>query len=293
MIPALAHIGDAGARPKSRRRSLARRTADAVHRAATEVLENEEIASRPGLMQRLDPRVKLLTILLFAVTASFVHSLWVLLGLVALTAAIASASHLSAISFMRRVWASAGFFALLLALPAATSWITPGALLWGLGPLSITKPGVYIAARLVTRVAAGAGIGLLVVWTTRWTDLLHALTALRVPDLAVATLAMTQKQIVTLLRTIENTHLARESRMLGPSSARESRAWVTERMAFVARKSMKTADDVYDAMLARGYSGPIPSLVRLRTTARDWAWLAASVLTCAVLLGADKVVFPR
>ena len=293
MIPALAHLGDAGGRPKSRRRSLARRTADAVHSAVTEVLENEEIAARPGLMQRLDPRVKLLTILLFAVTASFVHSLWVLLGLVALTAGVAVASHLGVISFTRKVWASAGFFALLLALPAVTSWITPGEVLVGLGPLAITRPGVYIAARLVTRVAAGAGIGLLVVWTTRWTDLLHALTALRVPDLAVATLAMTQKQVVTLLRTIENTHLARESRMLGPSSARENRDWVTERMAFVARRSMKTADDVYDAMLARGYSGAMPSLVRLRTTARDWAWLAASVLTCAVLLGADKVVFPR
>ena len=31
-------------------------------------------------MQRLDPRVKLLSILLFAVTASFAQSIWVLLA---------------------------------------------------------------------------------------------------------------------------------------------------------------------------------------------------------------------
>ena len=221
---------------------------------------------------------------------SFVHSLWVLLGFVALTALLAAASRLSVVSFSRKVWASAGFFALLLSLPAATAWITPGEVLVALGPLTITKPGVFIAARLVTRVAAGAGIGLLVVWTTRWTDLLHALTALKVPDLVVATLAMTQKQIVSLLRTVENTHLARESRMLATSSAQANRMWVTERMAFVARRSMKTADDVYDAMLARGFSGAMPSLVRLRTTARDWVWLAASVLACAALLGADRLV---
>lgn len=293
MIPALAHIGGGSKGRRPRRRSLARRTALAVQHAVTEVLDNDEIAARPGLMQRLDPRVKLLTILLFAVTASFVHSLWVLLGLVALTAAIAAASKLSVLSFSRKVWASAGFFALLISLPAATAWITPGEVLVSLGPLSITVPGTYIAARLITRVAAGAGIGLLVVWTTRWTDLLHALTALRVPDLIVATLAMTQKQIVSLLRTVENTHLARESRMLTAGSAKDNRSWVTERMAFVARKSMKTADDVYDAMLARGFSGAMPSLVRLRTSARDWAWLAASLLVCAVLLGADKVVLAR
>ena len=35
----------------------------------------------------------------------------------------------------------------------------------------------------------------------------------------------------------------------------ENRSWVTERMAFVVRKSMKTADDVYDAMLSRGFTG--------------------------------------
>jgi cobalt/nickel transport system permease protein len=290
MIPALAHIGDGSGQRRTRRRSLARRTALAVQRAVTEVLENDDIASRPGLMQRLDPRIKLLTIVLFAVTASFVHSLSVLLGLVALTAALAAASLLSVVSFSRKVWASAGFFALLLSLPAATAWITPGRVLVPLGPLSITAPGLYIACRLVTRVAAGAGIGLLVVWTTRWTDLLHALTALKVPDLVVATLAMTQKQIVSLLRTVENTHLARESRLLAAGSARENRGWVTERMAFVARKSMKTADDVYDAMLARGFTGAMPSLVRLHATARDWTWLATAVVACAALLGADKVV---
>ena len=82
------------------------------------------------------------------------------------------------------------------------------------------SPACIGVATLVTRVAAAAGFGLLVVWTTRWTDLLHALTALRMPDLVVATLAMTQKQILTLLRTVEKIHLARESRTLTPRHAR-------------------------------------------------------------------------
>ena len=86
---------------------------------------------------------------------------------------------------------------------------------------------------------------------------------MRVPDIVVATLAMTQQQIMSLLRTVENIHLARESRMLSAGTAAENRAWVIERMAFVAKKSIKTADDVYDAMLSRGFSGAMPSLVRL------------------------------
>jgi len=139
---------------------------------------------------------------------------------------------------------------------------------------------------------AGAGFGLLVVWTTRWADLLRALSALGVSDLVVATLAMTQKQIMSLLRTVENMHLARESRMLSTGSAGQERGWVVGRMAFVARRSMKTADEVYDAMLARGFSGAMPSLTDLKTGARDLAWLAASIAASALVILTDRMVFP-
>jgi cobalt/nickel transport system permease protein len=292
MMPALAHLGDGGPSRRSRSRSLARRTADAVSHAVTEVLENDELASGPGVMQSLDPRVKLASIVAFAVTASLVQSLPVLVALVATTMVLAAASGVDIVSFARKVWGSAGLFAVLLAAPAATGWITPGSALVVLGPLSITAPGLFVASRLVVRVAAGAGFGLLVVWTTRWSDLLRAFGALGVPDLVVATLAMTQKQIVSLLRTVENMHLARESRMLTGGSVRENRGWVVDRMAFVARKSMKTADDVYDAMLSRGFSGAAPSLVELKATVRDVAWLAASLVGCALIIGIDRMVFP-
>ena len=282
MIPALTHIGEAAPRRIGGHRSVARRTADKINAAMLEVLENDETASLPHLMQRLDPRVKLLSIVLFAVTTSFLHSIEALLAVALATTILASACGVGAASFARKVWASAGFFALLIALPAATSWISPGAAVVRLGPISLTAPGLVVATRLVVRVVAGAGIGLLVVWTTRWTDVLRALTTMHVPDIVVATLAMTQKQIMSLLRTVENIHLARESRMLTVGTTRDNRQWVIERMAFVANKSMKTADDVYDAML---------SLARLRTTVLDWAWIAGAVAACAIVLGLDRIVF--
>jgi len=171
-----------------------------------------------------------------------------------------------------------------------TGWISPGHALLGAGELSITSPGVLVAIRLVLRVVAGAGIGLLVVWTTRWSDLLGALTAMRIPDVVVATLAMTQQQIVSLMRTVENMHLARESRMLGEGTAAQNRAWVVDRMAFTAARSFKTADEVYDAMLARGFGGDWPTLRRLRMTARDAAWLVGCAIACAIFLGLDRMI---
>jgi cobalt/nickel transport system permease protein len=275
---------------RRRRKSLARKTADSLSRAVSDVLENEELAGRPGLLQRLDPRVKLATILVIAVTASLVHSVWMLLLLVATGLALAAASRTSVTSFARKVWSSAGLLAFLLAIPSATAHITPGEVVVPLGALSLTEPGLMGAATLVLRVVAAAGFCLLVVWTMRWTELLHALTALRVPGVIVATLAMAHKQIITLLRTVEQTHLARESRLVCTATTREDRAWVTERMTFVVRKTLKTADDVYDAMLSRGYSGPVRTLVRLHATPRDWAWLTFCALGCAAVVLLDRIV---
>lgn len=273
----------------ARGRSLARKTADAVARSVTDVLENESLAARPGLLQRVDPRVRLITLVLFAVAASLVHSVWALLALVAVTVALAAASRVPVPSFVRKVWLSAGLLAFLIALPSALAWFTPGAVAFTIGPFTFTEPGLLGVATLVTRVAAAAGFALLVIWTMRWSDLLRALSALHLPDVVVATLAMTHRQILTLLRTVEQIHLARESRTLTLGTTRENRDWVTERMAFVVRKSLKTADDVYDAMLARGYTGAMPSLRVLRVAPADWLWLAASVAVCALALAADRV----
>lgn len=291
MIPAVAHIGDRPS-PRRRRRSLAARTAGTIGRAVAEVLENDTLASGSGLLQGLDPRVRLGGVVLFAVTASLVHSLPVLLALIALTVGVAAASGIAAGSFATRLASSAGVFAFLLAAPAATGWITPGDALVGHGAWSVTWPGLVVAARLFSRVLAGAGIGLLVVWTTRWPDLLAALSAMRVPDMVVSVLAMAQKQAVSLMRTVQNLHLARESRMLAPASAAADRAWVVDRMAFVAQRSVRTADEVYDAMLARGFDGHARSLVRLRANARDAALALAGVAVCAAAVVADRVVFP-
>jgi cobalt/nickel transport system permease protein len=273
--------------------SLARRTATAIGRHVSEVLENEEVASRPGLLQRVDPRAKLLSLLLLAVTVSLVHSLWVLGSMVLVTFALAWSSRVRIRSFAAKVWSTAGLFVVLLAAPAMTSWITPGATFVQLGPLTLTVQGVLGAVTLVLRVMASAGVALLIIWTTRWTDLLQGLTALKVPDVVVATLAMTQKQIVSLMRTVQNIHLARESRMLSGGTTAENRTWVVGRMAFVIRKSMKTADDVYDAMLARGFTGAVHSIQRSRAMGLGWTWIAGTIAVCMLALGLDRVVMPR
>ncbi|MBK5211662.1 MAG: cobalt ECF transporter T component CbiQ [Coriobacteriia bacterium] len=272
------------------RKSLARRTADSIGHHIVEVLENEEIAAEKGFLQGIDPRSKLGAILIFSVTASVVRSPWLLAAMSILALVLASFSAVDPASFARKLWGSAGLFATLLALPAATQFITPGPVLFQLGPVAITQPGALGAVTLILRVVASAGFALLIVWTMRWTDLLSALSQMKVPDIIVATLAMAQKQIVSLMRTVEQIHLARESRTLGKGTTAENRRWVTERIAFVLQKSVKTADDVYDAMLARGYSGSMRVLHRTSATVRDRSYVALSAGIAVLFIGIDRMV---
>ena len=250
--------------PPGRGRSLARKTADAVARSITDVLQNEELAARRGLLQRLDPRVKLVTLVLFAVVASLVHSIWTLLALVAVTVVLAALSRVPVPSFIRKVWLSAGLLAFFIAMPSALSWFTPGAVAFQIGPFTFTEPGLLGVATLVTRVAAGRRVR-----PPHHLD--HAL---------VGPAARPHRPALPGRRRRHAGHDAAADpdaaahRGADPPRAREPYAHPrhrartatgsTERMAFVVRKSMKTADDVYDAMLARGYTGAMPSLRRLR-----------------------------
>ena len=119
---------------------------------------------------------KLLTLVLFAVTASLVHSIWMLLALVGVDP---GARRRLPRERGRRSRGRCGC-------PPGCSpcsspclrryrWFTPGAAVVPLGPFTVTQPGLLGVVTLVTRVAAAAaGFALLVIWTMRWSDLLHA-----------------------------------------------------------------------------------------------------------------------
>ena len=275
---------------RARGRSLARRTADAIARSISEVLENEELASGPACCSASILGSSWSRSLLLAVAVSLVHSVVALVALILVTAVLALASHVPVSSFLRKVWLSAGLLAFVIALPSAFAWFTPGRALLSVGPLTLTAPGVL--GRRHPGHAGHGGHGL------RASDHVdHALggrarglSALRFPDVAVATLAMTQKQALTLLRTVEQIHLARESRTLTLGTTRGNREWVTDRMAYRRRQ----VDEDGRRRLRRHARPRLHRRDALAATparrARRLVWLAASLAICALALAADKVV---
>ncbi|MFN8630608.1 MAG: cobalt ECF transporter T component CbiQ [Chloroflexota bacterium] len=244
----------------------------------------EEHARRPGWLQRVDPRAKLGMFLAIVLAASLSSSLSVLVGLYAVVLVAARASQVPFDFFIKRVWLGIPLFAGIVVIPAI--FFVPGPRLFELviGPLTIAPsiPGIQGAILFVARVGVSVSLAVLLVMTTPWADLLKSLQAIRVPQLFILVLAMAYRYIFLFLHLTNGMFEARKSRMVAKTSGREQRGWITGSMGNLLNRSFKMSNDVYAAMVARGFSGSIRTFSDYRMRRADWAALAGSVFVAVV-----------
>jgi cobalt ECF transporter T component CbiQ len=158
-----------------------------------------------------------------------------------------------------------------------------------LGPISltVTDNALWSGAVFVTRVAASVSLAALLVVTTRWADLLKAMRVLRLPAIFIVILGMTYRYVFLFLQLVEQLFLARASRTVGETAVREQRQWLGGGIGTLLGKSFKTSNDVYLAMVARGFTGEIRTMSEFRMRDEDWLFLAAGVVALALALLVD------
>jgi cobalt/nickel transport system permease protein len=265
----------------------------------------ERIAARAGLLQRIDPRVKVAALLGLLLAVAFLRSFYVLLGMYCLTLVLAAVSSIPLRFFVKRVWLFIPLFAGVIVIPSLFNVVRPGEAIWTiwdfggevtLGPwslgtsLAVTRQGLEGAAMLVLRVATSVSLAVLLALTTHWADLLKALRVFFVPRIFILILSMTYRYIFLLLGLAGDMFVARTSRMVGPSSPREDRRFVAAGMGMLLGKSHTMSDEVYAAMVSRGYIGEPMSMHTFRTRGIDWLFLAAMAGLGALALGGDRFI---
>ena len=249
--------------------------------ALESVILNEELAHTRGLLQSLDPRVKLFTLLLFIIIISLARSLWLLAALLILIIAIVFFSRVPSVFFLRRVLIFLPF-TVIIVLPAL--FFTPGNPAWQIvGRAVITFQGLHTAGFLLLRVMDSISLGLLIVLTTPWNSLLSALRWFHLPAIIIAILGMTYRYIFLFLHTVNTVFLARRSRSLGVFSGSENRRWLNQTLATVLIKTQHLSEEVYLAMLARGYQGEVYTFNRLKLKSRDYICLSLILVVALAL----------
>lgn len=262
--------------------SLLTRNISGFTHALESVISNEELSHSRGLLQCLDPRVKTATLALFIIVTGLARSFWMLTAILILIAVLAFLSRIPWRFFLKRVFLFVPIFTAVIALPAL--FITPGAPLLHLGRLAITEQGARTAGLLWLRVTGSLSFGLLLILTTPWANFLVSLRRLHLSPLVTDILGMTYRYVFLLLHAVNSMFLARRSRSLGGLSGREDRRWLGRTLAATLAKSQHLSEEVYLAMLARGYQGEIYTLNRLCLRRRDYLWSFLSLAVAIVLL---------
>lgn len=243
-------------------------------------------ASRRGLLQKIDPRVKLLGALMLIVNAAASTDIRFLAGLLVGSFILILITRLP-ITPVARLWLGAGLFSLLLALPATMltqgeTWTTIPIFDW-----RITRPGMIVASRLVLRSLVTSGVAAILLLSTPWQSVLKALRRLKIPAAAVMLIGMTYRYIFVLLETSREMMEARRLRTVSrlPLGTRQ-RLMVTS-AAVLFERSIAMGQEVHLAMLARGYRGEVHVLDDMRFQSRDWLLLSAILLMQIAILAAQ------
>ncbi len=248
-------------------------------RALSHALMSEEIARRRGLLQALDPRVRVIGLFALVLAVTLSRRLAVVLALFLAAVMIAILSGVSIRLLARRVWLVALVFTGVIALPAI--FITPGhpiATFAG-GSLRITAQGVATAVLLMARVETAVTFTTLLILCTPWTHVLKALRSFRLPQEVVAMLAMTHRYVFLLVETASQMFESRQSRAVGRLPGREQRRVTARTAGVLLSKSMDLSNDVYLAMQSRGFQGDIRILSDFGMKPSDYAVLL--VFLCA------------
>ena len=266
------------------RRGFIERSIESLRGALEHAQHCADTAEGGGVLQRLDPRVKLCGLLPLIVAAVSVRRVEVTIIIWLGATLLGALSGIRPRVLATRTWLGVLIFTGAIALPAI--FLTPGRTIWTM-PLTgwaVTAQGCMAAGRLVARAETAATLAVLLVFTTPWPHVLKALRTLRAPAVLVMILGMTHRYIFVLLQMAEDFFEARRSRVIRPMSGAAQRRMAGATAGVLLDKSLRYSEEVYMAMQSRGFRGEAYTLHDFRMKARDW-------LACGAFAAASGLAF--
>lgn len=209
-----------------------------------EAVFSEEAAGSGGMLQLLEPRLKIVIFLFLIILSTTLKSIPYLAILYLISIILAMSSGIRLSFFLKRVWLFIPVFTLFIAIPA------------------VFLQGVRVAAVFVLRVTTCVSFAVLMTITTRHNELLKSLRSFGVPNIFIQILDMTYRYIFFFVKTFEEMHTGLKARLVQKMDQARARRWVASRIGYLFKRSIKMGEDVYMAMLARGYTGEIKTYDR-------------------------------
>lgn len=237
-----------------------------------------------GLIGLLDPRLRIVLAVLFAVVVVALSTLPALALALGCALCLLALSRLPVRRTLRRMAMMDGFIFFMMAMLPFT---VPGDPIFSLWGLSASWQGVARAIEIGLTANAVILALMVLVGTQEPVTLGHALHGLRCPETLVHLMMFTIRYIEVLREEYLRLRAAMKVRGFRPGTN-----WHTYRsfgylVGMMLVRAIERSERILGAMKCRGFSGRIVLLQDFALTPRDHAFAAAVVLACAALIGAE------
>jgi len=253
-----------------------------------DITYNERFALIDGFFQRIDPRVKFCSSLAFILVAITVKTILPLIVLLGVTFALSFASKISFKYFALRT-AYIPAFVVIIALPLP--FITPGTTITTIGfneyLVNITMEGIYKAIQFTLRVWACISTSILLVLTTKFSNIVHTMEKIKIPKVFVMMLYITHRFIFLFINESYRMVLAKESRTINKESRLKYMKSLANMITTLFIRAYERGERVYLAMLARGYKGSLKHLSKMGIARKDIIYGSIVILVCAIVLAIE------
>lgn len=241
---------------------------------------NEDISSRKGFLQGIEPRLKVIGLVAFVVSVSLQKNISGLLVYTTFVLFLIVISNVPIKIIIRRVSPILAL-TLIIALPATLNIIVPGKEVFdlvrlpnilGSKKISLTEQGLMSASMLIMRVMTSVLSVFMITLTTRPPELIKAVSFF-LPKAMSMVFSISYRYIFFLIKRLEEFIMAFKSRRLSALRGKEERRWTASRMSAMFSMSLRLAKDLEVAMESRGYKAEKIIYRRFNPSMRDFIWI--------------------
>ena len=263
-------------------------------KAVKSIYLQAENATRENFIQKINPKVKLISLIYMSVVISVMSNLVPQLLTTALIFILYVIARLKILEVYRKIFILAFIFGLLVVLPASLNVITPGEIILNIirfnrpshfliynipQNIGITANGLRVVSLVFLRVFNSVSFALLVVYTTPFPAFIKSFKMIGVPDTFLMIISFAYKFIFILSRTIEETYFAFKSRLSGNIKSRNIRGLIGGRIFFIFKRSIIIYQNTYHAMVSRGYNGRVILHSHYQLSIKDFIVLLIIVIS--------------
>jgi cobalt/nickel transport system permease protein len=238
---------------------------------------------RPGdtVVHRLPAHCKLVAVIVFVllVVATPRTAFWAFAAYALLLAGVSALAQVPPATLLRRMTVEVPFVLFALLLP----FVAEGPRVDVLG-VAVSESGLLAAWNILAKGTLGVLAAVLLAATTPARQLLLGLERLHMPALMVQIMSFMFRYANVVGAEMARMKVARESRGFQGRDLRHARV-VAQSAGALFIRSYERGERVHLAMLSRGYTGRMPTVVELRADRRQWAVSAALPTAALAILG--------